>query len=368
MDKIKRVILLSIPTSICNFRCRYCYLSQRDECYQGKQAEFLYPPEYVAKAFSFDRLGGPCYFNFCANGETLLTKDIEKYIYAIVKEGHYAEIVTNLTITPVLKKILSFEQDVLNRITFKCSFHYLQLKERNLLDVFSNNVNEIWKHNCSANIEITPDDELIPYIDEIKHFSMQHFGALPHLSIARDDRMGHDYLTKLPIQEYDKVWSQFDSGFWRFKKTIFNQKRNEFCYAGMWSLYVNLATGNAVQCYCSRYMQNVFKDIEKPIDFIAIGKCLDTHCYNGHALLTLGCIPGFTDVRYGDIRNRIKTDGTQWLQPQMLAFLNTKLEESNEMMTNDEIKKQNRMMKRFHAISLIKAVAHRAKRIIRKKK
>lgn len=352
MDKIKRVILCSVPMSICNLRCSYCYLSQRDESYQGNQVSYSYSPDHVAKAFSKDRMGGTCYVNLCADGETLLAKDIDQYIYAIAKAGHYVEIVTNMTLTNKIDKILSFEQEILNHITFKCSFHYLQLKRLNLLETFANNVNKVWNHNCSANIEITPDDELIPYIDEVKEFSMKNFGALPHLSIARDDRTGHDYLTSLSIEEYNKTWEQFDSDFWRFKKTIFNKKRNEFCYAGRWSLYVNLATGDTVQCYRSRFNQNIFEDIKKPIDFIAINKCQDTHCYNGHALLTLGCIPGFTNVKYGDIRNRIRIDGKQWIQPDMLSFLNSKLEESNELMDNNTISIQERIMKKHKIHSL----------------
>lgn len=367
MEKIKRAILCAIPMSICNLRCRYCYLSQRDECYQGTQIYYKYSPEHIAKAFSKERLGGVCYFNLCADGETLLAKDIDKYIYAIASQGHYVEIVTNLTITKVLDKILDFPLEILQHLTFKCSFHYLQLKERNLLDVFANNVKSIWKHSCSANIEITPDDELIPYIDEVKEFSMRNFGALPHLSIARDDRTGHDYLTSLSIDEYDKTWSQFDSDFWKFKKTIFNKKRTEFCYAGRWSLYVNLATGDSTQCYCSRYKQNIFKNLNKPIDFVAINSCPDTHCYNGHMLLTLGCIPGFTDTKYGDIRNRIKADGSQWLQPEILSFLNTKLEESNELLTDKEIKSQSRAMKMYRVKSLFKSAANRARKILIKK-
>jgi len=43
----------------------------------------------------------------------------------------------------------------------------------------------------------------------------------------------------------------------------------------------------------------------------------------------VGCIPGFTSVKYGDIRDRVRSDGKHWIQPKMLAFLNSKLEESN---------------------------------------
>ena len=330
MDKCKRIILCAIPTSVCNLRCRYCYLAQRSESFQGEQAKFQYTPEHVGKAFTKERMGGTCYINLCADGETLLTKDIDKYIYEILKQGHYVEIVTNMTITPMLDKILAWEHEFLERITFKCSFHYLQLKERGLLQVFADNVNRIWASGGSANIEITPDDELIPFIEEVKKFSIEKFGALPHLTIARDDRTGHDYLTSLSDEDYEATWSQFDSEFWRFKRSVFNVKRREFCYAGAWTLYLDLASGNVPLCHCNRYVQNIFQDLEKPIKFIPVGKCTDTHCYNGHALLTLGCIPHFTNIGYGDIRDRIRSDGTHWIQPRMKAFLNTKCENTNK--------------------------------------
>ncbi len=343
MDKAKRIILCDLPTSICNLRCKYCYLTHQGGGYEGKQANIRYSPSYIAKAFSKERLGGVCYFNFCAKGETLLTKDIDKYIYEIIKEGHYVEIITNMTVTPVIDKILSWDKDLLERLTFKCSFHYLQLLEKNLLNIFAENVNKAWESGCSANVEITPDDELIPYIDDVKQFSMEHFGALPHLTIARDDSNGHDFLTSLSIEDYKNTWSQFKSEFWDFKMGIFNQKREEYCYAGAWSLYLNFETGYANRCYLSgRYTQNVYDDITKPIEFFPVGKCRDTHCYNGHVFLTFGCIAGFTDVGYGDIRDREKIDGTHWIRPQMKAFLNSKLEDSNDEFTEKEKRKNER--------------------------
>ena len=172
---------------------------------------------------------------------------------------------------------------------------------------------------------------MIPYIEEVKSFSLEHFGALPHLTIARDDKtMAIKYLTNLSFEDYDKVWSQFDSDFWRFKKSVFGCRRKEFCYAGDWVLQLDLSNGNAGECYKKRHPFNIFEDIDKPIAFKAIGRCLEPHCYNGHALLTLGCIPHVTNVRYGDIRNRIKTNGGEWLQPEVKSFFNSTLVESNE--------------------------------------
>lgn len=110
--------------------------------------------------------------NFCADGETLLTKDIDLYIKALVQEGHYAEIVTNLSVNKMLEKILTWDKELLSRVEFKCSFHYLELKKKGLLQRFADNVKKIWENGASANIEVTPTDELIPYIDELKTFSM----------------------------------------------------------------------------------------------------------------------------------------------------------------------------------------------------
>lgn len=360
MDKIKKLVLFRIPMSICNFRCHYCYLSQRPVHFEGEQPKMKYTPEQVAKAMSRERIGGIAYMNFCADGETLLTKDIDKYIKALVEEGHCAEIVTNLTVTPVLERILSWDRSLLKRVEFKCSFHYLELKKKGWLDRFAENVNKIWDAGASANIEITPSDELIPLIDEVMEFSMTHFGALPHLTIARNDQTKSiDYLTNLPIDEYDKVWSRFDSGFWKFKKTIFGKKQTDFCYAGDWSIYIDLTTGDATPCYCGASLGDVFAHPDKPIPTRSVGHCPIAHCYNGHALLTLGTIPHKYPIRYGEIRDRVKTDGSHWLQPELLAFFNSKLEESNSEYS--DFRKTSRIM-----LNYPQSIINKAKNIVRR--
>ena len=330
---MKKILLFGIPMSICNFRCHYCYLSQREVAYKGIQPHFRFSPEEVARAMTTERLGGECFMNFCADGETLLTKNIDQYIKLLVANGHYAEIVTNLTPTKVLEKILAWDTQLLERVEFKCSFHYLELKKRKLLSCFVDNVHKIWKAGASANIEVTPSDELIPYIDELMEFSIHNFGALPQLTIARNDRTsGIEILTKLSDEEYVSTWSQFDSNFWQFKKTLFNVKRAEFCYAGAWSLYINLATGGLKQCYWGAEIGNAFSNPDKPLFSFPIGKCKIAHCYNGHALLSTGLIPSMDTPGYGDLRDRTKTDGQHWLQPALRDFFNTKLVDSNKEM------------------------------------
>lgn len=330
---MKTIFLFAIPMSVCNFRCSYCYLAQRPVHYEGIHPPFEYTPEEVGRALSMERVGGVAFGNFCANGETLLTKNIDLYVKAFVEQGHYAEIVTNLTITPVINKILSWDKELLKRVEFKCSFHYVELKKKNLLDVFAKNVKAIWEAGASANIEITPADEMIPYIDEIKKFSMENFGALPHLTIARDDRTeGIQRLTALSEVEYKKIWGQFHSEFWEFKNKIFGKYQSDFCYAGMWSAYVDLTTGKMRQCYCGEELGNLFENPDKPISKRPIGKCGMAHCFNGHMMLAAGLVPQIAkreNARYGNLRNRIKADGSNWLQPELLDAFNGRVNEAN---------------------------------------
>lgn len=339
MLKLKRIILFRVPMSICNFRCHYCYLAQRPVHYEGIQPKMMFTPEQVGYALRPERVGGGAYINICADGETLLLKDLDLYVKEMVARGHFVEIVTNMSVTKALDKILELPKEMLSHIEFKCSFHYLELKKRNLLELFADNVKKARQAGASINVEITPSDELVPYVEEVKTFSKEHFGALPHLTIARDDRTeGIDYLTEMDMDEYDKVWGQFDSNFWKFKKGIFGVRQRAFCYAGAWGLYADLTTGDCTACYQpSRIIGNIFANPEVPFPCEPIGKCQLPHCYNGHMLLTLGNIPHHNSTGYGSIRDRVCVDGTHWLQPELREFFDGKLEETNREFS--EVKK-----------------------------
>ncbi len=296
-----------------------------------------YSPEQVARALSPERLGGLALFNLCADGETLLLKDLDVYARRLVEQGHYVEIVTNCTITPMLDKILAWDKDLLAHVEFKCSFHWLELKKRKLLRVFARNVNKIWDAGASACVEITPSDELIPYIDEIKDFSLKKFGALPHITIARDDRTrGIEILSKLPKEEFLKTWRQFDSTFFNYKASIFGLRQEEFCYAGMWSAIIDLSNGQAKACYCGRKFGDVFANPDSEFPTFPVGKCSIAHCYNGHFWMTFGDITDQTQFTYADMRNRVRSDGREWLNPKLKEFFSSKLSDNNRLLSDAE--------------------------------
>lgn len=333
MDKIKRFIDIYVPVTTCTLRCSYCYITTH-RLFEGPLPKFDFTPEFLKKALSKERLGGTCLLNFCAGGETLLAPRLVDFVRALLEEGHYVMIVSNGTLTKRFDEIAEFPKELTARLFFKFSYHYLQLKERGLLDTFFSNIRKVRDAGCSFTLEQTPSDDAISYRDEIIERSIKELGAVPHITVARDERVGGQLpiLTELSREEYKHIWGdKYHSELFDFKLSIFEKKRNEFCYAGDWSAYLNLQTGQMRQCYCANFTWNIYEDITKPIPWIAIGhNCKELHCYNGHAWLALGDIPELKAPTYGELRNRVCADGSEWLQPKMKAFMNTKLYQSNE--------------------------------------
>ena len=337
MDKMKRYLDCYIPTETCNFKCHYCYIAQHNK-FNNKIVKFNHTPQFIAKSLSKERLGGTCLINLCAGGETLIAEEVIDVVEALLKEGHYVMIVTNGSLTKRFEKISKFPKELLKHLFFKFSFHYLELVRLKMIDRFFENVKMMRDAGASFTIEITPSDELEPYIDEIKDIMMEKMGALPHITIGRKDSEDIPPLTNHKFEEYLKIWQVFESDLIDFKKDIFGKKRNEFCYAGEWTGYLNLVTGDLRQCYCGMKIDNIYKNIEKPIKFLPIG----CNCTQPHSFLSFGDIPELNTPTYDKLRNRTQSDGTQWLQPEMKAFMQSKLIESNKEYSEKEKQKINR--------------------------
>lgn len=81
----------------------------------------------------------------------------------------------------------------------------MELKKRGLIELFFLNIEKVRNAGCSFTLEVTPSDELIPYIDEVKKTSLENVGALCHLTVARNDRISSmPILTKLSREDYKK--------------------------------------------------------------------------------------------------------------------------------------------------------------------
>lgn len=345
MDRIRRFICVVVPTSACNLRCRYCYL----HFYKMRPVGFeciKHSAEEFRRAMSKERLGGVCMFNFTANGETLIDLRILDYVRAVLAEGHFVEIVTNATIARAFDAIAAFPGEYLERLLLKCSFHYLELKDRGLLDVFFKNVNKVRAAGASITVELMPHDEILPFRDEIRELTVRELGAPCHLTVGRDATApGLPILTRLSRAEYASAWSSFRSELFDYKLSVFGKRQVDFCYAGEWMAVLNLASGKMSQCYKGLHSFDVFEDADKGLPFLAIGNyCREPHCFNAHAWLTFGCVPTAQAPCYDVVRNRKCADGSEWLQPRLKAFFHQKFADGNDEYDGRQKKRVNRRM------------------------
>lgn len=328
--KIVKFFDTIVPVTSCNLRCDYCYLEQNNKKTENGIA-FYHHPLYIRKALSKKRLGGCAFINFCASGETLLCNELLGIVEQLVQEGHYIQIVTNATITKKIDEFVESKIDF-SHMFFKCSFHYKELKKRNLLDVFKDNVDKIKERGGSYGIELVPTDDLIEYIDEIKSYCMDAFGALPHVTVARNESY-EDYrlLTSYSHDEYRNIWGCFESPMFDFKMSNLQPLKDKKCKAGLWAAELNLSTGELYKCVHNPRLCNIYEDLEEDIYFEEIGKdCCMPYCFNNHAYLTLGLIPDVEAPTYLEMRDRVTSSGEHWIKGTIGEVFSQKLYVNNE--------------------------------------
>jgi len=328
LEKMKRFIECLVPVTTCNLKCSYCYIMQ-EERRTERLPDFKYSAEHIGKALSKERLGGTCYISICGAGETLVPKEMPDIIKHILQQGHYVNITTNGTLNKRFDEILTCPKELLGRLHFAFSFHYLELMRLNKIDDFFENIKEVKNSGCSFLVQINLCDEYIPYLEEIKTICEENIGAAPQVAATRNEHTKKIMLmTKYTVDDYKKLGDMFKSPLFNFSMKNFMVKRKEFCYAGDWSFKLYLDTGIMKKCYDSFSTQNIFKDLKKPIKFKAVGKnCKSPYCVNSTHFMSLGVIPEIPTPSYADLRDRPEA---KWYTPRMKAFLNIKLFNSNK--------------------------------------
>ncbi len=336
--KPKRFIYGTFPMNKCNLKCEYCYISHLPNYYAENKQKPLYSSEHIAKCLAPVRLGGVCLINLTGEGETMLQPDLVYLCRLLLEQGHCLEVVTNLTISKVVDEFLELPAILQGRLAFKVSFHYLELKRKNLLEQFWNNLGKIQKSDCSFSLELMSSDSQIEYIPSIMKECKAHTGAICHVTVGRkENTTAKDLLTDLSVLEYKNSWSVFESDLFHFKMELLGKKRCEFCYAGAWSLFLNMNSGEAKSCYGQPDGQNIFRDPLDPIRFHAVGHhCCQPYCFNGHSMLAVGLIPELQTPNYLDLRNRVRNDGSEWFHGEVKNFYASKLSETNSRFTKGQ--------------------------------
>lgn len=326
---MKRFIECLIPHTECNLKCEYCYVIQ-DERPLCNMLKMNYSPEYIGNCLSVERLGGISYISICASGETMIGKDVIDIIYNILKQGHYVNVTTNGTISKRFAELIDVVPDeYMRRLHFAFSFHFIELRKKNMLSIFFHNIELIKKHGASFVVQVNLCDAYASYWDEIKRLVHENTGAYPQVALTRDVRgKKWEVYTDSSYDEYVRIGKEMDSPLFDFTVKNFMHKYKEYCYAGDWSGRLNLATGVLMSCYGIGIVQNIFEDINKKIKFEAIGhNCTSNYCVNGSHFMALGVMPSVDVPTYAELRNR---EGAGWYTDEVKRFLSSKLYDDNE--------------------------------------
>lgn len=334
MDKIKRFFECLVPITACNLKCEYCYVIQENRR-TLKKAIFSYTPSEIRYALRKERVGGICYFSICGAGETLLQKEVVAIVKELLSEGHYVNITTNGTLTQRFQELVDIlSPDEMARFHVSFSFHYLELKKRNLLNTFFENVRQIRNSGGSILVQFNLYDGYIDSLDEIKNICLKEIGAYPQVALTRREDTGNvtdgtvRIHTSLTDEDYMRLGSSFNSPLFDFTNKNFKVKRREFCYAGEWSSCLDLSTGMLTPCYACGKAINIFYNPNQKIKWNAVGHdCKLDYCVNSSHFLSLGTIPDLDTPTYAELRNR---KDANWYNEQMLSFLSSKLCESNQ--------------------------------------
>ena len=347
MDKPKRFFECLLPVTVCNLECPYCYIIQ-ENLRKMELIDLNYTPEHIAKALRKERVGGVCWISICGAGETLVQTEAIDIVRLLLNEGHYVNITTNGTLDKKFDMLIEKCKENLNHLHISFSWHYLELKKRNLTDIFFSNIIKMKNAGASVLLQINLCDDYIPYVEDIKKLSLEKLGAYPQVALTRDESCRPmKIFTSLSDEEYYNIGKSFNSPLFDFTYKNFNVKRTEFCYAGEWSGVLNLQTGWLSKCYANNEGQNIFENIEEPIKFSPVGKnCRHSYCVNSSHFMSLGIIPDLKTPTYAQLRNRREAT---WYSEEMERFLNSKLNESNKEYSKLRIfiKENYRAMRHF---------------------
>lgn len=306
MDKYFRFIEASVKGSACNLKCNYCYVAQRYDPDMKDIGVFRYPPEIIGHALRKERIGGTAYVNICGEGETLLAAEIPEVIKHILQQGHYVNVYTNGTLSKRFDEILKIvPPEFLTRLSFAFSFHYLELKRLNKLEIYFRNFNLMKNAGCSVVANMVLDDAYLPHIEEIKRVSKENLGAYPQISFPKkhNDNSNWTALTK-DVDTIKKIGAEFNSNYLDFTETYFDYNRKQFCYAGKWSFTLELTTGDIARCYNYRPHQNIFKDTDSRIKLFPIGNTCHCKACGGGLFLPQGVVPFLHAPSYIYVKDR----------------------------------------------------------------
>ena len=341
MEKIVKRINATIQTTGCNLKCEYCFLAQAHYGNKGIIKSLQYPLQTILAACSKERLGGQCAIQLMGDGETLLPDDVVELILGLLKEGHYVRVVNNGTLSNRIHELIkSTESDgTIDRLSMMFSLHFLELEKRNLLKVFTENINYVKKSGCSFEISLVACDEYIEKAERINQFCEQELGGvIPWVLPADKYDTSANYVGVFSkydehtyLENIKRAFPSFQREFVQEKKDMDNHK---FCYAGDWFFYLDFTTGRYSQCMKNVGPEhNFFEHLEDELMLQPVGtRCKSAYCMCGGAK-TLNLIPEGNS--YEEIQQK-NGSYDKYVSEKILRAYNTNLAETNKEYTKEE--------------------------------
>ena len=291
----------------------------------AQMPKFKLSPEEIGRAFNPKRWNAQRLFvSFCGMGETLLCKEMTDIICCTLKQGNIVNVTNNGTITSAINKLINLPKDLSSRLVFAFSLHYKELKNRNLLGVFAENVKNVMRSNSSFTVQLNLYDGYLEFLEEIKNYCLENFGALPQLALTRNQKNGMKIYSVHDMKTYRNFGKDFDSPMFEFACDNFLKKRTEFCHAGEKSYTLDLASGNLRMCYAEPQIFNIYDDLNATVPEISVGyNCHSDYCVNAIHFLALGVMPEVNCPSYAELRNR---NSANWYKQNIFDNLNKKFQ------------------------------------------
>ena len=81
----------------------------------------------------------------------MLPKEVVPFIKGLLSYGHWVEVVTNLTLTDRINELLDVkDKSILKHLLVKGSLHWKELKNKNLVDVYFENMCKVIASGASS--------------------------------------------------------------------------------------------------------------------------------------------------------------------------------------------------------------------------
>lgn len=280
-SNIKFFINARVHTRGCNLRCDYCYLWQHGHVNDKANCVLRNSLDYVLKAFSPKRLGGICYINLAGDGETMLPEDIEELLLGLMDQGHYLTVFTNGTMSGKIKSLIlkAKSRGISSHIHFNLSLHYLELERLGLKNKFTETAHFLKKEGISVSVSVILGKSYVPVIDDIKAYCDTELHIKPQIGRAFNEDDSGNVAWSLTDEEYENAVARFVGQTKAPQLDNFHKKEKRFCYAGQWSLVLDLTTGVASQCVNnSDNIFNFYDSIDQLPELLPVGNCCKAVC------------------------------------------------------------------------------------------